>query len=70
MCPYPHPVGNALAHIGQRPELGHRGVREPVEATIHLFEHAAVTKPLEVSAWDPGVVHVPRAHRPFSGKAK
>ena len=63
-------VGNPLARVGQRAQLGHRGLREPVEATIHLFEYAAVPKPLQVSAWDPGVVHVTRAHRPLAGKAK
>jgi hypothetical protein len=63
-------VRNTLAHVGQRPQLGHRGICEPVEATIHLFEHAAVTKPLEVSPRNPLVVHVPRAHRPLSGKPK
>jgi hypothetical protein len=54
-------VRNALAHIGQRPQLGYRGICEPV-ATIHLFEHAAVTQPLEISSGDPRVVHVPRTH--------
>jgi hypothetical protein len=46
------------------------GVRESVEAAVHLLEHSAVTKPLEVRPRNPSVVQVPRAHRALSGEAK
>jgi hypothetical protein len=39
-------VGNALAHIGQSPQLGNRGICAPVEATIRSRK-----EPLRRDAW-------------------
>jgi hypothetical protein len=61
-------VRDALAHLGERAQLGHGRVGEPVQAAVHLLEQAAIAEPLEVGPRDAGVIEVASAHRPLPGE--
>jgi hypothetical protein len=61
-------VRDALAHLGERAQLGHVRVGEPVQAAVHLLEQAAIAEPLEVGPRDARVIEVASAHRPLPGE--
>ena len=63
-------MGNSLAHLGKRAELGHGCVRNPVKTTSDLLEHAAVAQALEVRSRDAHGVEITRADWSFSSQSE
>jgi hypothetical protein len=63
-------MGDTLAYLGQRVELGDRGVREPIEPAAHMLEAVPLRQTLEIRARDAGGVQVAGAHGTASSKAQ